>query len=369
MDENLTQSNVEASWRSRLCCPLTPEEIDLNTLLLQALRGESLERPPIWIMRQAGRYLAPYRAIREKHGFQTMCKTADLAVEVTLQPIDILGVDAAILFSDIMIPAEPMGFDITFNPGPVVANPIRERADVEKLSVHEPEETLPYVYEAVSTLARELTGRVPLIGFGASPFTLAAYLVEGAGSKHFSHLKGMLYSDPATLHALLEKITAVTEKYLLAQAAAGASAVQLFDSWAGLLSIDEFREFSLPYAKRIVESLRAADVPTIYFALNGAHLLDGSREIGANAIGCDWRLPLDDVDRRLGGASILQGNLDPRVLLSDPATIRKHAKRVLKQASGLRGHVFNLGHGIQPTTPVEHARELVRCVQNGGRED
>ena len=341
----------------------------MNDRLLRALRGERLDRPPIWIMRQAGRYMAEYRTLREKHGFQGMCKTPDLAAEVTLQPIDKLGVDAAILFSDIMIPAEPMGFTIDFAPGPIVDRPVREAADVTRLSIHEPRETLPFVYDAIRILARELDGRVPLIGFGASPFTLAAYLVEGKGSKDFARLKGLLYADPKTLHALLDKIASVTTEYLIAQAEAGASAVQLFDSWAGLLSVDEFAEFSVPYAKRIVDALREKGVPTIYFALNGAHLLPVSAQVGADCLGVDWRLPLDEVDRRLGGGSVLQGNLDPRVLLADPETIRRKAGETLAAARDLKGHVFNLGHGILKYTPVEHAQELVRFVQSGGAAD
>ena len=230
----------------------------MNDRFLRACRGEKLDRPPIWIMRQAGRYLPEYRAIRKEMDFVTLCKTPEKAAEVTIQPIDRLGVDAAILFSDILVPVEPMGFKISFNPGPVLDHAVRTMQDVDDIRVTDPEETVPYVYEAIRILRRELEGRVPLIGFAAAPFTLATYMVEGQGSKNFSKVKGLMFSEPATAHALLEKITIATEKYLLGQIQAGAQAVQLFDSWAGLLSAEDFREFGMPYARRILDTLKDA---------------------------------------------------------------------------------------------------------------
>ncbi len=340
----------------------------MNDRFLRACRGEKVDRPPIWIMRQAGRYLPEYRAIRKEMDFVTLCKTPEKAAEVTIQPIDRLGVDAAILFSDILVPVEPMGFKISFNPGPVLDHAVRTMQDVDNIRITEPEETVPYVYEAIRILRRELEGRVPLIGFAAAPFTLATYMVEGQGSKNFSKVKGLMFSEPDTAHALLEKITVATEKYLMGQIKAGAQAVQLFDSWAGLLSAEDFREFAMPYARRILDTLQDAGVPRIYFALNNAHLLEEIKDCGAEVVGMDWRMDLAEANRRLGGRYALQGNLDPTVLLSgSPDTIRERALKVVAAGRGLPGHIFNLGHGILPETPVEHAQALVQAVQEAVR--
>ncbi len=336
----------------------------MNDLFLRACRGEKLDRPPIWIMRQAGRYLPEYRAIRKNLDFVTLCKTPEKAAEVTIQPVDRIGVDAAILFSDILVPVEPMGFEISFNPGPVLDHPVRTMDDVEKIRLTDPEETVPYVFDAVRIVRRELEGRVPLIGFAAAPFTLATYMVEGKGSKNFSKVKRLIYAEPATAHALLEKITSATESYLLSQVRAGAQAVQLFDSWAGLLSPADYREFGIRYARRVLETLKASGVPRIYFALNGGHLLDEIRGSDAEVIGIDWRTGLAEASRRLENRYVLQGNLDPCVLLSgSPETIRTRALEVLREGASLPGHIFNLGHGILPETPVEHAQALVQTVR------
>ncbi len=335
----------------------------MNDLFLRACRRQPVERTPIWMMRQAGRYLPEYRAIRGRTDFVTLCKTPELAAEVTIQPIDRLGVDAAILFSDILVPAEPMGVSITFNPGPVLDPPVRSSADVDRIRVPDPEETVPFVFETIRILRRELDGRVPLIGFGAAPFTLAAYLVEGRGSKNFEHLKRMIYGDPATAHRLLEKCTATLESYLAAQVRAGAQAIQVFDTWAGLLGPADYREFALRYARRVLDSLKDCGVPRIYFALDAGHLLDEIRECGADVLGLDWRTPLAEGARRLGPAFALQGNLDPCVLLASPATIAERARRIVAEGAHAPGHVFNLGHGILPETPVEHARALVEAVR------
>ena len=337
----------------------------MNDCFLRACRGEKLDRPPIWIMRQAGRYLPEYRAIRKKIDFVTLCKTPETAAEVTIQPVDRLGVDAAILFSDILVPVEPMGFNISFNPGPVLDHAVRTRKDVDNIRITDPEETVPFVYETIRILRRELEGRVPLIGFAAAPFTLATYLVEGQGSKNFSKVKKLLFAEPATAHALLEKITVATEKYLLAQVKAGAQAVQLFDSWAGMLSAEDFREFGMRYARRVLDTLKGAGVPRIYFALNNAHLLEEIEDCGAEVIGMDWRMDLAESSRRLAGRYVLQGNLDPAVLLSgSQETIREKARQVVAAGRNLPGHIFNLGHGILPDTPVEHAQTLVQAVQS-----
>jgi len=335
----------------------------MNDLLLRVLRGERHERVPIWIMRQAGRYLPEYMAVRRKAGsFGDLCKSPELAAEVTLQPIDRFDVDAAILFSDIMTAAEPMGFTVDFAPGPVIDRPVRSRADVDRIRRDDPEDAVAYVYETLVILRRELEGRVPVIGFAAAPFTLAVYLVEGQASKSFEHVKGMLHAAPATLHALLEKVTETTERYLAAQVRAGAQAVQLFDSWAGLLSRSEYREFGLPYARRVLDALSRSGVPRIYFALNNAHLLDEIRQCGSDAVGLDWRLDLDEASRRLDHRFVVQGNLDPCVLLSDPATVARRAGEVLARGHAAPGHVFNLGHGILPPTPIENVQALVETV-------
>jgi len=314
-------------------------------------------------MRQAGRYLPEYMAVREQVDFLTLCRTPELAAKVTLQPIDRFGLDAAILFSDILIPAEPMGFGVRFEPGPVIDAPVRTRADVERVRLFEPRDEVPFVFDTIRILRRELEGRVPLIGFAATPFTLSAYLVEGSGSKTFDRIKGLLFSDAPTAHLLLEKVADVTQRYLAAQIEAGAQAIQLFDSWAGLLGLDEYREFSLTYVRRVFEHLRPSGVPLIYFALNGSHLLEAIRECGADVVGVDWRLPLDQASARLQNRFTLQGNLDPCLLLAPPPVIEKQARYIVELGSALPGHVFNLGHGILPDTPVESVETLVRCVQ------
>lgn len=341
----------------------------MNDRFLKACRKQPVDRTPIWIMRQAGRYLPEYRAVRKKVDFVTLCRTPELACEVTLQPIDRLGVDAAILFSDILVPAESMGFEIAFNPGPVLDHAVRSAADVEAVRTPEGPEVAPYVYDAVRMIRRELDGRVPLIGFAAAPWTLAVYLVEGKGSKNFDQVKKLMFGDPASAHRLLEKITRVTVGYLREQVRAGAQALQLFDSWAGILGPREYREFALPYARTVLREIADLDVPRIYFALNNAHLLDAIGECEADVLGMDWRVPLDEANRRLGGRFALQGNLDPTTLMADPAFIRERAREVVEAGRRAPGHVFNLGHGILPDTPPEHALALVEAVHGAVREE
>jgi uroporphyrinogen decarboxylase len=338
-------------------------------LFLRACRGEAVERTPIWIMRQAGRYLPEYRALRERHDFLTCCRTPELACEITLQPLRRLGVDAAILFSDILVPLPGMGVRVAFEPGPRLERTIRTRADVDALRVADARETTPFVFDAVRLLHRELDGRVPLIGFAGAPFTVATYLVEGGGSKSFSAIKSLLFADPATAHALLAKCADVVASYLAEQVRAGAAAAMLFDTWAGLLAPEDYRTFALPYARRVLGAVRAAAperrVPRIYYAGEAAGWLEACRDVGAEVIGLDWRLGLDAARRRLGGDLVLQGNLDPAVLLGPVAQIRERAAAVLAQAGGERAakHVFNLGHGILPETPPEHALALVEAVR------
>jgi uroporphyrinogen decarboxylase len=336
-----------------------------SDLYLRACRGEPVERPPLWVMRQAGRYLPEYRAVRERVDFVTLCRTPELATEVTLQPVDRFGFDAAILFSDILVPAEALGFEVEFNPGPLIDRPVRDEQDLDRMRDAEPEEAVPYVYEAIRMLRRELAGRVPLIGFAGAPFTLAAYLVEGRGSKSFEKIKGMLAGRPELAHRLLERVTRLTVRYVTAQVEAGAQAIQLFDSWAGLLGPADYEAFALRYAREVLRALGESGVPRIYFALNGAHVLDRMAGCEAEVIGVDWRTPLDRASALLGGGFALQGNLDPCDLFAPPDVLRRRVGEVLRAAAGLPGHVFNLGHGILPSTPIAGVETLVDAVRTG----
>jgi len=338
-----------------------------NDLFLRACRGEPVERTPIWILRQAGRYLPEYRAIRDTVDFLTLCRTPDLAAQVTLQPVDRFGLDAAILFSDILLPAAALGLAFDFDPGPVLERPVRDASDVARLDRTAPEEAVPYVFETVRIVRHALDGRVPLIGFAAAPFTLVVYLVEGRASKSHARVKSLLWSDPKTAHRLLEIVTELTTRYLLAQVHAGAQAIQLFDSWAGILDPASYAEFCLPYVKRVLDALGTSRVPRIYFALDAAHLLGAIRGCGAEVVGCDWRVPLDAVAAALGRGFALQGNLDPCALLAPADVVERCARRVLDSARGLPGHVFNLGHGILPETPIESVERLVQTVQSSPR--
>jgi len=333
----------------------------MNDLLLRACRGEATARKPVWIMRQAGRYLPEYRAVRAGHTFLEMCKTPELAAAVTVQPVDILGVDAAIQFADILLPLEAMGAQLHFEEGrgPVFERPVREPADVAALRRPDVDRELGYVFAAIRQVKDALQGRVPLIGFGGTPWTLAAYLVEGGGSKHFSHLMGWSWSDPEGLRQLLDRIAEVSIDYLAGQIAAGAQAVQLFDSWGGLLSAPRWREISRPSLQRVLEAL-SDRAPLIYYVNGGAHLLEAMRDLPVQALSVDWRVPLPEVRQRVGPAICLQGNLDPTALLSSVEVIREQAERLVRETAG--PHIVNLGHGILPTTPVENARAFVDAV-------
>jgi uroporphyrinogen decarboxylase len=347
-------------------------------LFLRACRGERTERTPIWIMRQAGRYLPEYRAVRERHDFLTTCREPDLACEITLQPVRRLGVDAAILFSDILIPVIAMGADVTFSPGPRLASPVRTLAAVETLRVPDPRESMAFVLEAVRLLRAALPAHVPLIGFAGAPLTMAAYLVEGGGSRNLSTLKALFYNEPATVGLLLDRCAATVARHLAEQVRAGAQAIMLFDTWAGLLSPSDIDQFARPYARRVFDAVRAdlgaqaAAVPFIYYAGDAAGWYDRCPDVGADVIGLDWRADLAQARRALGSRLVVQGNLDPSVLLGPPDGIRTKAASVLasaREGSGLAdgeagsiGHVFNLGHGILPDTPPDHAQCLVDTV-------
>ncbi len=334
-----------------------------NDLFLRAARGESVERPPVWMMRQAGRYLPEYREVRAKVDFLTLCKTPELAAQVTIQPIDRLGVDAAILFADILLPLEAMGAELRFEKGdgPVFPNPIRHRDGISDLARPDVDGTLGYVFAALRTVRRELAGRVPVLGFGGTPWTLASYLVEGGTSKQFTHLLGWSWEDPKGLGRLLDRLAEVSIDYLLGQIDAGAQGIQLFDSWGGLLDLERWRRISLPSILAIVEALRGR-VPLIYYVQGGSHLLPGLAELPVEVLSVDWRTPLSEVRRIVGPGKVLQGNLDPAALLAPVAEIEARTRALLADAAG-GPHIANLGHGIFQNTPVEHARAFVQTVQ------
>jgi uroporphyrinogen decarboxylase len=319
-------------------------------------------------MRQAGRYLPEYRATRARAGdFLTLCKTPELACEVTLQPIERLGVDAAILFSDILIPLERMGIPLAFpDEGPRL-QPVRDEAGIAALRVPNADEEFPFVMEAVRLIRGALDGRVPLIGFAGAPFTLLTYVVEGQTGKQFAETKRLLFTAPKAAHLLLQKLTDTVFDYLAAQIRAGAEVVQLFDSWVGQLAPDDFRVFAAPYVKQLVDRLKTLGAPVIYFANDGGSLLSDAARIGADCLGVDWRTPIDEARARTGDGVTLQGNLDPCVLFGPVPEIERRARDILDRGRGFR-HVFNLGHGILPGTPPEHAVALVEAVHRFGSE-
>ena len=337
---------------------------------LKACRREPVDRTPVWIMRQAGRYLPEYRKIREAHDFLTMCKTPDLAAEVTIQPIERLGVDAAILFSDILIPVEAMGVPLEFheNKGPLLGKQIRDQADVDSLGTPDPEESTPFVMEAIRILRREFEGKVPLIGFSGAPFTLASYIVEGGSSKDFSRLKKLMYQAPQVYRSLMEKITQTVTLYLNAQIAAGAQAVQIFDTWAGILTRQDYEEYVLPYTRKALEGLVRHDAPVIHFANNCAMLLSSMKTLPVDVIAVDWRIPLDEAAAIVGPDKALQGNMDPTMLFHPPDKIRECVSDVLRRGEKASSHIFNLGHGILPPTDPSHALAMVEAVQSLGRK-
>ncbi len=341
-------------------------------LFLKACRGEPVERTPVWMMRQAGRYMPEYRAIREKVSFLELCKTPEIACEVTLQPIDAFGFDAAILFADILLPLEPMGLPVVFGDGgPKLKVTVTDRASVDKLVVADPEEALPYVMESVRTIRRALNDCVPLIGFAGAPFTMATYAVEGGGSKSYAKTKGMMFSDPSAFHSLMDKLSENCAAYLAGQIAAGAQAIQIFDSWAGILSPSDFREFALRHSKSVIERVRASKafadaperVPIIYFVNGCAPYLADYATAGADVLGVDWRVDLRTVRETIGDDVALQGNLDPTALFASKERLADLVKGVLDSHGRRTGHIFNLGHGVLPPTNPEHVREMIRLVR------
>lgn len=333
-----------------------------DSLFLRACRNERTKRTPVWLMRQAGRYLPEYRAIRARSSFLEMCRTPEIAVEVTLQPIRRFDFDAAILFSDILIPLEAMGLEIAYpEGGPTIANPVRDRAAVEALRAVETARDLPYVTDAVRLAVRELD-RTPLIVFTGAPFTLASYAVEGGSSRQFAALKGLMFSEPDVAHALFRRFADMIVEHLGAQIAAGASAFQVFDSWGGMLAAEDYRTFALPYLRDIFARLKGTGAPGILFVNGGSHLLEVAHEVGSDVVGIDWRTDLADAHRRLPGRA-LQGNLDPTVLLGRPDIVRDRVMATLEGGAHADGHIFNLGHGILPGTPPENVEALLTCVR------
>jgi uroporphyrinogen decarboxylase len=338
--------------------------MEMTDRFLRACRGLPVDRTPVWFMRQAGRYMAEYRAIRARYTLLEICAQPDLAAEVTLQPVQALGVDAAILFADILLPLIPMGIDLEFaaGEGPVIHNPVRSAAGVAALRPVDVPASLGHVLDAIRLVRRALDGRTPVIGFAGAPFTLASYLIEGGSSRNFVRTKRLMYADPTVWHALLGKLAEVVAEYLVAQVLAGAQAIQLFDSWVGALGPADYAEYVLPHSHRILSTVRAAGVPVIHFGAGTATLLPQMRAAGADVIGLDWRTPLDWGWQQVGHDAAVQGNLDPVALFAPRPELERRVRAVLDQAAGRPGHIFNLGHGILPETPVESVRAVVDLV-------
>ena len=337
---------------------------------LKACRREPVDVTPVWIMRQAGRYLPEYQQVRGKNSFLTMCKTPELAAKVTIQPVERLGVDAAILFSDILIPVEAMGVPLEFHEGkgPILGKEIRGQADVDALAVPDPSEKVPFVLEAIRILRKVFEGKVPLIGFSGAPFTLSSYIVEGGTSRNFIKLKSLMYQAPDVYRSLMGKITRTVVAYLNAQIEAGAQAVQIFDTWAGVLTPGDYEEYALPYTRKVVEGLKRDKVPVIHFANDCATLLPAIRTLGVDVVAVDWRIPLDVAAVVVGQDVALQGNMDPTMLFHPPEKIDDCVRDVLRRGESAASHIFNLGHGILPPTNPEHAIAMVEAVHRFGRK-
>ncbi len=330
---------------------------------LKACRREPVDCTPVWMMRQAGRYLPEYREIRKKHTFLEMCKTPEVAAEVTIQPIRRFQIDAAIIFADILLPLEPMGIGLEFakGEGPVIHNPVRTLADVDKLKPIDAAVQIEYLMKAIKIALKELDTRVPLIGFTGAPFTLASYIIEGGGSRNYEHAKAMMFSEPKTWHKLMAHLSAVVINYLNAQIDTGVQAVQIFDSWVGALGPSDYREFVLPHQKNVIAGIKKT-VPIIHFAHGASHLLEMVAEAGGDVIGLDWRCDLDSAWKRVGLDKAVQGNLDPVALFGSKEFIRKRTKEIIDRAGGRSGHIMNLGHGILQQTPLDHAEEFINAT-------
>jgi uroporphyrinogen decarboxylase len=336
----------------------------VNDRFLRACRREPVDVTPVWFMRQAGRYMEDYRALRHRYSLLEICAQPELACAVTLQPVDLIEVDAAILFSDLLLPFTPMGLDFDFvkGEGPSIANPIRHASDVRRLRVFEPREALAHVLATIKLLRHELANRVPLIGFGGAPFTMASYALEGGPSTTYAKTKTFMYAQPEAWHDLCGRFAAMMADYLSAQIDAGVQAVQVFDSWAGQLSRVDYQEFVLPHTKRIFGALAGKGVPLIHFGVGTTAILPDLAAAGGDVIGVDWRQPLDEAWQRIGPDRGIQGNLDPTLLLGPTERLFVAADEVLRRAGGRPGHIFNLGHGVLPTTPLDHVQQLAKHV-------
>ncbi len=343
-----------------------PEDV----LFLRAARREQTERTPIWFMRQAGRILPEYRQLRERWTLIEICRQPELCAEVTLQPVRRMPVDAAVMFADIMLPLIGIGVDLELvdNVGPVVRHPIRDRAGIEALRPIEPEQDVPFVMETVRILKRELAGKTAVLGFSGAPFTLASYLIEGRPTREFALTKAMMYGEPELWHALMERLTGIMITYLQAKAAAGVDALQLFDSWIGALGPQDYETYVRPYTRRIFAALAPTGLPFIHFGTNTATLLDQMKDDGGSVLGVDWRVPLDVAWDRIGHDKGIQGNLDPAMLLAPRATLEAGAEDVLRRAAGRPGHIFNLGHGLLPQSPLDNVLRLVDFVHERSSE-
>jgi uroporphyrinogen decarboxylase len=335
---------------------------------LRACRREAVDATPVWLMRQAGRYMAEYRARRARHTLREIFRTPDLATEVTLQPVRRIDVDAAIIFSDLLLPLEPMGlpFDFVAGEGPQIERPIAGPGDIDQLRKFDPRESLGYVLDAIRQVQAELAGRVPLIGFAGAPFTLASYAVEGGHSNNFAKTKSLMYGHPEAWHRLCGLLADVVSDYLTAQIDAGVDAVQLFDSWVGTLGPSDYCEFAQPHSRRIFDAI-GGRVPTIHFGTGTATILRELRDAGGSVVGADWRIPIDEAWSRIGADRAIQGNLDPTLLLGPTSRMFEQTDDILSRVGGRPGHIFNLGHGILPSTPLEHVQMLAQYVHGASR--
>ncbi len=334
---------------------------------LKACKMELPDCTPVWLMRQAGRYMEEYRRLRERHTFKEMCQTPELAVEVTLQPVRRFDLDAAIIFSDILLPLEKMGVGLRYSDaeGPLLDRPIQTNDDIDALGPVDPEEDLPYVLKAIELTRAELDGAIPLIGFSGGPFTLASYLLEGGGSKYYRLTKGFMYTDATAFDLLMEKLTDMVVDYLNAQIRHGAQAIQVFDSWVGILSAADYERYVMGHMKRLFASLDRS-VPSIHFGVDTCHLLPLMSDAGGDVIGVDWRVPIDQARESMGRSCAIQGNLDPAALFGPMRHVQEQVREVLRRVGGAPGHIFNLGHGVMPGTPVENVDVLVREVHEYG---
>jgi uroporphyrinogen decarboxylase len=341
----------------------------VNDRFLRACRRQPVDATPVWFMRQAGRYMADYRALRQRYSLLEICANPELAVAVTLQPVDVIEVDAAILFSDLLVPFTPMGlkFDFVKGEGPSVENPIRTAGDVERLNRFEPRESLKHVLQTIKLLRGELNDRMPLIGFGGAPFTMAAYAIEGGPSANYARTKAFMYAQPAAWHRLCSRFADMMADYLMAQVEAGVQALQIFDSWAGALGRADYREFALPHTSRIFSALKSSGVPLIHFGVGTAVILRDIVENGADVIGVDWRQPIDESWAIIGHDRAIQGNLDPALLLGPQDRLFAATSDILRRAAGRPGHIFNLGHGVLPNTPLEVVQALAQRVHETSR--